>query len=134
MVKIIGAVLAVGAALLFLNKEKINDYKQRIIESINPAAKERRVIGELETNLVAIESILNKTSLELGGMTAEEKQKINTAIASAKTTLQELKENNQKTDLGANLSNLIQKVLPFDTQPSPTWLPSEQECEQSTNP
>jgi len=132
MIRILGITLLVGAALLFINKDKIEDYKQRVIESINPAAKEKRIISELETNLGVLESILN-TPIELKEMSANEKQRLNTAIASARTTLQELKENNQKTDLAANLSNLIQKVLPFDIKPSPTWLPSLQECGQIPN-
>lgn len=132
MIRILGITLLVGAALLFINKDKIEDYKQRVIESINPAAKEKRIISELETNLGVLESILN-TPIALKEMSANEKQRLNTAIASARTTLQELKENNQKTDLAANLSNLIQKVLPFDIKPSPTWLPSLQECGQIPN-
>ena len=132
MIRILGITLLVGAALLFINKDKIEDYKQRVIESINPAAKEKRIISELETNLGVLESILN-TPIALKEMSTSEKQRLNTAIASARTTLQELKENNQKTDLAANLSNLIQKVLPFDIKPSPTWLPSLQECGQIPN-
>src|SRR3989338_6662283 len=132
MIRILGITLLVGAALLFINKDKIEDYKQRVIESINPAAKEKRIISELETNLGGLESILN-TPIALKEMSTSEKQRLNTAIASARTTLQELKENNQKTDLAANLSNLIQKVLPFDIKPSPTWLPSLQECGQISN-
>src|SRR3989338_4373119 len=123
MIKILGTVLLVGAALLFLNKEKIEVYKQRIIESVNPSAKEKRVISELESNLDVLANILNKSPAELGRMSADEKQTFDTSLANAQATLQELKENNQKTDLVANLSNLIQKVIPFDIKPSPTWLP-----------
>ncbi|MDP3697795.1 MAG: hypothetical protein Q8R55_07350 [Candidatus Taylorbacteria bacterium] len=130
MIKILGTVILVGAALLFLNKEKVEDYKQRITESINPSAKEKRIIGELESNLDVLANILNKSPIELGKMSADEKQKFNTSLTNARITLQELKESNQKTDLAGNLSNLIQKVLPFDIKPSPTWLPPQQECEQ----
>src|SRR3989344_4363169 len=123
MIKLIGATLLIAAAVIVFNREKIEDYKQRIIETINPAAKEKRLLGELENELDKFSSLANFETLSL-----TDKQKLKSAVSSAKSTLQELKETNQKTDLGANLSNLIQKVIPFKSEPSPTWLPA-QKCE-----
>lgn len=130
MGKIIGAVLLIGSALVFLNRQKIEEYKQKIIEVINPAAKERRLLGELETNLDQLDSSL--TNLAVGGKSLVEaesdQKKLNTAIANARSTLQELKETNKKNDLGASVSSLIQKIIPLSSKPSPTWLPPGQEC------
>jgi len=33
-----------------------------------------------------------------------------------------------QNDLGANLSNFINKFIPLESEPSPTWLPPGQEC------
>ncbi len=128
MFKIIGAVLLIGAGLVFFNQDKIEDYKQRIVETINPAAKEKRLLSELETSLGELGSVLEKSSTEPEKLSASEKQKISTALGKTQTVLQELKETNKKSDLVANLSNLIQKIVPFESEPSPTWLPSGQAC------
>lgn len=117
MAKLIGVFILIAAALLFLNREKIEDYKQRIIEAVNPAAKEGRLLGELESEINNLEKV-----------SPVDKQKFNTALGSAKATIQELKATNQKTDLGANLSNILQKISPFESKPSPTWLPPSQAC------
>ena len=62
MFKIIGVVLLIGAGLVFFNQDKIEDYKQRIIEAVNPAAKEKRLLSELETSLGELSSVLEKSS------------------------------------------------------------------------
>ncbi|TSC75169.1 MAG: hypothetical protein G01um101444_15 [Parcubacteria group bacterium Gr01-1014_44] len=132
MVKIIGVVLLIGAGLVLLNREKIEDYKQRIIEIINPAVKEKRILGELEKNLDQLGLILTESAvssnLNSKSLSASDKQKLSTAVSNAQIALQELKSANQKLDLGSNLSNLIQKLIPFSANPSPTWLPPGQAC------
>ncbi len=124
MAKLIGVTILIAAALIVFNRDKIESYKQRIIEAVNPATKERRLLGELESNL-------DRFSATLDQLSPSEKQKISTALGSAKSILQELKETNQKTDLAANLSNILQKIVPLDLGPSPTWLPPGQECKNS---
>ena len=123
MIRLIGVTLLIAAALIVFNREKIEDYKQKIIETINPSIRERRLLGELENELQKFDSLANFETLS-----SADKQKLNSAVNSAKSALQELKEANQKTDLGANLSHLIQKIIPFESKPSPTWLPPGQEC------
>ena len=118
MFKLLGGILLIGASVLIISREKIGDYKQKVIEVINPAAKEKRLLGELETNFDQLGSIINS-----GNLASADKQKLTTAMGNIKSTLVEFKETNQKTDLGANLSNLLQKIVPFDLEPSPTWLP-----------
>lgn len=112
MAKLIGVTILIAAALIVFNREKIENYKQRVIEAVNPAAAEGRLLDELENEINNLEKL-----------SVADKQKFSTAIGSAKTTLQELKATNQKTDLGANLSNILQKISPFESKPSPTWLP-----------
>lgn len=128
MIKLIGGVLLIAAALIVFNREKIEDYKQRIIETINPATKEKRLLGELENDLDQLASLLNISSLDSKKLSSTDREKLNTTIAKTKSALQELKETNRKNDLVSNLSNLIQKIVPFESKPSPTWLPPGQEC------
>ena len=123
MIRLIGVTLLISAALIVFNREKIEDYKQKIIETINPSVRERRLLGELENELQKFDSLANFETLS-----SADKQKLNSSVNSPKSALQELKEANQKTDLGTNLSHLIQKIIPFESKPSPTWLPPGQEC------
>src|SRR3989344_5858400 len=113
MIRLIGVTLLIAAALIVFNREKIEDYKQKIIETINPSVRERRLLGELENELQKFDSLANFETLS-----SADKQKLNSAVNSAKSALQELKEANQKTDLGANLSHLIQKPLPPGCRPA----------------
>ena len=127
MAKLIGFSILVIAALILINKERVADYKRKIIETVNPAAKEKRFIAELETSLKELDSLL---SGKISGQTGEEgiSVKTKTALNNAKKALEELQEASHQNDLGANLSNLIQKFVPLGSEPSPTWLPPGQEC------
>ena len=58
MAKLIGFTLLIAAVLVVLNREKVENFKQSIIETVNPAVKEKRLIGELKNNL---ESLHEKT-------------------------------------------------------------------------
>lgn len=119
-------IILVLAGLIILNKEKVSDYKKKIIEAVNPAVKEKRLLGELGSSLDQLENLLSgKENLPSQG---EVNKKAKTALNSFKKTLEELRETNEKTDLGASLSNLIQKFIPLVSEPSPTWLPPGQEC------
>ncbi|HEY4484438.1 MAG TPA: hypothetical protein VI978_01810 [Candidatus Paceibacterota bacterium] len=125
MAKLIGFTLLIAAVLVVLNREKVENFKQSIIETVNPAVKEKRLIGELKNNLESLDALLSDKS------TASKDEKIkkaNIAISDAQKTLEELQQTNQKSDLGANLSNLIQKFVPLGSEPSPTWLPPA-ECQ-----
>ena len=122
----IGFSILVIAALILINKERVADYKRKIIETVNPAAKERRLITELETSLNQLDSLLSGEPLEKASK--EEIRKTKTAVNSAKKTLEELREASRQNDLGANLSNFINKFIPLESEPSPTWLPPGQEC------
>jgi len=126
MAKLIGFSILVIAALILINKERVADYKRKIIETVNPAAKERRLITELETSLNQLDSLLSGEPLEKASK--EEIRKTKTAVNSAKKTLEELREASRQNDLGANLSNFINKFIPLESEPSPTWLPPGQEC------
>ena len=117
MIKLIGGVLLITAALIVFNREKVENYKQRVIEAVNPAAKEERLLSKLENEINNLEKV-----------SVADKQKFSAAIGNAKSTLQELKTANQKMDLGANLSNTLQKISPLTSKPSPTWLPPGQVC------
>lgn len=114
---------------MFFNRQKIENFKQKIIETVNPAVKERRLLGELETELNQLDYFLNNpTAVNQKSLGGSDEQKTVLAINKARSALAELKETNKKNDLGASVSNLIQKIIPLNVQPSPTWLPSGQEC------
>lgn len=108
---------------MLLNRPQVQEYKRQTIEAINPAAKERRLVGELKNNLANLELTLAKNPKNAAGS-----EEISSLLNSAKSTLQELQETSQKNDIGANLSNLIQKVVPLAATPSPTWLPPPARC------
>lgn len=119
MFRLFGLILLIGAAYFVVQKDKVEEFKQKAIESINPAAKEKRLLGELSGNLSKFDQLIAQ----------KDSSGLASALNQARGILEELKETNEKTDLGANLSNLIQKVVPLPAKPSPTWLPSAKECE-----
>ncbi len=129
MTKFISVLILIGAALVIFNRQKIEDWKQSVVEMVNPAAKERRLLGELESNLAQLRATFNEPAIKSGKIIPSDQQKINSFLGSTKNALQELKETNQKLDLGANLSNLLQKIVPLNSKPSPTWLPPGKSCE-----
>ncbi len=122
MGKIIGFTLLVAAVFIILNKDKVEDIKRRVIETINPAVKEKRLIGELGSSLDNLDSLLSGKNSNAKS-SEENIKRVKSAVSGAKKVLDELQETNRQTDLGANLSNLIQKFLPLELKPSPTWLP-----------
>ena len=127
MGKLVGFSILILAVLILVNKEKVADYKRRIIETVNPAAKEKRLITELESSLNELDSLL---SGKISGQIGEEGESVKTkaSISNAKKVLEELRETSRQNDLGANLSNLINKFIPLESKTSPTWLPPGQEC------
>lgn len=125
MAKILGVALLIGTVFLILNRDKIQEFKRNAIETINPAAKEKRLMGEIQDNINELDILLNtKNPLS----SPEQAKKIASALNQTKQTLSELQQTNEKLDLGANLSHLIQKLIPLEDKPSPTWLPPIKEC------
>jgi hypothetical protein len=123
MLRILALVVAGGVVFFVFNKDRIQEYKRNAIETINPAVKEKRLIGEIQDNFNRLDSLLSDKNLKL-----ENWGQVATIVNSTQKTLDELKETNAKTDLGANLSNLIQKIVPLQEKPSPTWVPPPKEC------
>lgn len=128
MAKILGILLLIGAVTVFINRDKISEFKRNVIETVNPAAKEKRLITDIQNNLQELDSLLNGQSFEPGSALSK---KVAGLVNETKQTLDELQETNGKLDLGANLSNLLQKIIPLGEAPSPTWLPPGQACPQS---
>lgn len=125
MVRILGLLLLIGAAAVYINRDKISEFKRNVIETVNPAVKEKRLITDIQDNLQELDSLLNGQSFEPGSALSK---KVAGLVNETKQTLEELQETNGKLDLGANLSNLLQKVIPLSEAPSPTWLPPGQAC------
>ncbi len=125
MGKIFGVLFLIGAVLVFINREKISDFKRNVIETVNPAAKEKRFITAIQNNLRELDSLLTGQNFEPGPTLSK---KIAGVIGETKQNLDELQQTNNKLDLGANLSNLLQKIIPLGEPPSPTWFPPSQAC------
>lgn len=126
MAKILGVALLIGTVFFILNRDKIQEFKRNAIETINPAAKEKRLMGEIQGNINELDTLLHtKNPLS----TSEQAKKIGALLNNAKQTLSELQQTNEKLDLGANLSHLIQKLIPLEDKPSPTWLPPAKGCQ-----
>ena len=123
MVRILGIAILIGAALVFFNHDKVTEFKRNAIEAVNPAAKEKRLMREIEANLNKLDAILTDKNSSL-----DRWKQIASTISSTKQTLTELQRTNEKLDLGANLSNLIQKIVPLTEKASPTWAPPAKEC------
>jgi len=121
MGKITLLAILILAGFAFFNKDKVADYKRKAIETVNPSAKEKRLINELGASLIQLDNLLSDPSDQLSQERASKEAKA--TLNSLKETLNELRNTNEKTDLGANISNLIQKIIPFNSDPSPTWLP-----------
>ena len=125
MGKIFGVIILVGATLVFINREKISDFKRNVIETVNPAAKEKRLINAIQDNLRELDVLLAGQNFEPG---SDLSKRVAGVVGATKQNLEELQQTNDKLDLGANLSNLLQKIIPLDESPSPTWMPPGQEC------
>ena len=127
MGKLVGFSILILAVLILVNKEKVADYKRKIIETVSPAAKEKRLTIELESSLNELDSLL---SGKISGQIGKEGESVKTkaSISNAKKVLEELREASRQNDLGANLSNLINKFIPLESKPSPTWFPPT-ECQ-----
>lgn len=122
MGRILGVTILVGGIFLMLNREKISEFKRNTIEAINPAVKEKRLIGEIRDNI-------DRLDAWLASPPSNSFPNIASVINQTKQTLSELQQTNEKLDLGANLSHLIQKVLPLAEKPAPTWSPPVKGCD-----
>ncbi|MDO8495122.1 MAG: hypothetical protein Q7S32_01155 [bacterium] len=120
MLRILALILVGGAVFLAFNKEKVHEYKRNALETINPALKEKRLIGEIQDNLQRLDGLLSNKNFK-----PEDTKEVAAIVNNAKQVLSELESTNAKSDLGANLSNLIQKLVPLPDKPSPTWLPPQ---------
>jgi len=70
-------ILATGA---YFAVNQIPSLKERVIEAVNPAAKERRLLGELSANLDEIEKKLEEAGREKEEAAAREKIKSSAAL------------------------------------------------------
>lgn len=82
------AVLVVAVAGGFLVNQ-IPSWKQRVIEVVNPSAKEARLLGELKTNLDELENSFNSSG-------STESKKNADIIAKSKNLVNEIATANQK--------------------------------------
>lgn len=121
MTRLLGIIILMAGLFFFWNQGSLTLWKQKIIEAVNPALKEKRLIGELENNLGKLQNLFGQNKKLIGSETEE--KEASRLLRQAQEALVELKETNAKLDLGANVSNLIQKLTPFDLAPVPTWVP-----------
>ena len=124
--KYMGTLLKIGAFVIiagvatgfFINKTP--DLKQRVIEYINPAVKERRLISELEDKLNEIDNeIVNLAEENNSEEKAKQVQKTRDLIEQAKNIQSDLEETNGKNDgiIQASLTKIIDSFI--DDTPYP---------------
>ena len=70
MFKLTGFIITGALILAFLNPKIFQDWKQKTIEFINPAAKEKRLLNTLDSQINEFGLLINDGSLS-------EKEKIN---------------------------------------------------------
>lgn len=101
-------VIAVAGGFLI---NQIPSWKQRVIEVINPAAKETRLLGELKTNLDDLENSVNSSK--------SDPKKTNDLISRSKGLVDEIASVNQKNSgiIKQQVSKIIDAFL--DKTPFP---------------
>ena len=82
-------IAAIGGFVIY----QIPSLKERVIEVINPAAKETRLLGELKTNLDEIDKSLEEATEQKGSDKIQEK--INKQISKNETKKIRNKSNNR---------------------------------------
>lgn len=110
-------IVAVGGSFLV---NKIPSLKQRVIETINPAAKEARLLGELGSTLDKLESSINQTA-ELKSPTAV-KNKLTASkdiLARSKELLKEVSDVNDQNSgiISSTLGRIVDTLI--DRAPFP---------------
>jgi DNA repair ATPase RecN len=103
---IILIVLAAGA---YFAINQIPSLKARVIEAVNPAAKEARLLGELENNLNEIDKSLKEATEQKG--LDKIREKINSSknlLENSKDLLSEISEINSDTGvIGSQIGKII---------------------------
>lgn len=99
-------ILAVGVCLVI---NQIPSLKERVIEAINPAAGERRLLGELGVNLGEIGKILEEMSKQKNPAKTQEKiQDSKSLLEKSKNLLGEISKINQNTGIiGSQIGKII---------------------------
>lgn len=135
MFKLAGVIVAGVLVLGFLNPKTFENWKQKTIEFINPAAKEKKLLNNLNSGINEISLSINDKLLSEN----DKIKKINSLIDSSHGTISEIESLNDKSDLISTVSTFLKKILPGDKQkfsPQPTWFPpgfTEAECKQLIN-
>jgi DNA repair exonuclease SbcCD ATPase subunit len=103
---IILIMLAVGAYFVV---NQIPSLKERVIEAINPAAKEERLLGELKANLDEVEKSLEETAQQKGSDKIREKiSNSKNLLEKSKNLLGEISKINQDTGIiGSQIGKII---------------------------
>lgn len=127
MIRLAGFLLITLLTIYFWAPDLIRDWKQKSVEFINPAVKEKRLLGDLNYQMEELGDLLNNGALS----DKERVKKMNSIIQDSQDKISEVGQINEKGDVTATLNNLLQKVLPKSENklsPQPTWLPAGTEC------
>lgn len=109
-------------AVSFFSPGIVKNWKQKSLEFFNPAVKEKRLLGNLNDQIAELNKVLNNTGLS----EKERNKKIGSILENAQSVVSEIEDLNEKGDLTATVTNLIQKILPKSKEnasPDPTWVP-----------
>ncbi len=102
-------ILIVLAAGVYFAVNQVPSLKERVIEAVNPAAKEARLLGELKTNLDEIDKGLKEAAEQKG--TDKIREKINNSkglLEDSKNLLGEISKINGGTGI---ISSQIGKII-----------------------
>lgn len=131
MLRVGGFLIVILITLVFLNPQIFRNLKEKSIEFVNPAVKEKRLLNDLSYQIDEFGNFVN--SEEFSALSGGEKiNTISSFVEGYKSTLSEVEQLNEKGDLIATVSNLLKKVLPGKNNrldPQPTWLPPGAGCE-----
>ena len=124
----LGLSFIILVTLAFLKPNIFYEWKQKILEFINPAVKEKRLLSDLDYQLGELSNFINR---DFSLSEKERNKKINSVIENSKNLISEIKETSEKSDIMATVSNILGKVLPTnkeDLKTQPTWIPENIKC------
>jgi len=119
-------ILAIGAYFVI---NQFPSLKERVIEAVNPAAKEGRLLGELKSNLDEIDNSLREASKEDSADKIQEKIKSSVnLLGESKNLLGEISKINQDTGIiGSQVGKIINAIsdqTPYPADHLETPLPA----------
>ena len=123
MGKILGSIILILIGIAVFKPSILQNWKNKTLEFINPAFKERRLLGDLDSQIRELGGLINDNGKKLS---PDNLKRINSILENSQSTISEVERLNEKGDFSATINNLLQKVLPGNDnklKSEPTWIP-----------